>query len=157
MCFKKKKNVHHALLQAAWHFIQEDFSPPSSLGGSREGMRSLGIKSGNRANWFHCFLSWSWRREFRASLSCQILPQASWISNSISRIGRETLEGTQGLLNCHVWRQAVPTSELRDLESLRPPRALWKVWTRVAGIWSTCTFTWKPIHVSVSWAFLFRN
>lgn len=39
---RKKKNVHHALLQAAWHFIQEDFSPPSSLGGSlREGMRTL--------------------------------------------------------------------------------------------------------------------
>ena len=41
---KRKKNVHHALLQAAWHFIQEDFSPPSSLGGSlREGMRTLRI------------------------------------------------------------------------------------------------------------------
>lgn len=44
VCFKKKKNVHHALLQAAWHFIQEDFSPPSSLRGSlREGMRTLRI------------------------------------------------------------------------------------------------------------------
>lgn len=40
VCFKKKKNVHHALLQAAWYFIQEDFSPPSSLGVFlMEGMR----------------------------------------------------------------------------------------------------------------------
>ena len=43
VCFKKKKkNAHHALLQAAWHFIQEDFSPPSSLECSlREGTRIL--------------------------------------------------------------------------------------------------------------------
>lgn len=47
VCFKKKKNVHHALLQEAWHFIQEDFSPPSSLGGSlREGMRTLRMNRG---------------------------------------------------------------------------------------------------------------
>lgn len=42
VCFKKKKNVHHALLQAAWHFKQEDFSPPSSLAGPlREDTRTL--------------------------------------------------------------------------------------------------------------------
>lgn len=117
VCFKKKKNVHHALLQAAWHFIQEDFSPPSSLGGSlREGMRTweLTQRSGNRVNQFHHFLSWSLKREFRASLACQILPPPSWLVNSISGIGRETLKGIQGLLNCFIkgrWCYPFPSSQ----------------------------------------------
>lgn len=56
-------------------------------------------------------------KEFRTSLPYQLLPQASWIVNSISRIGRETLKGTQVLLNCSIWMQVKSISAPRDLVS----------------------------------------
>lgn len=65
------------------------FTPRAVYVALREGMRSPGIKSETEPTIPFSYMQ-SCGREFRTSLPYQLLPQASWIVNSISRIGRET-------------------------------------------------------------------
>lgn len=100
---RKKMSIMHCCRQLGTSY-KRIFHPRAVLGGSlREGMQTLKINRGVETGPTNSIISsWSLRREYRASLSCQILPQPSLFINSISGIRRETLKCTQSLPNCHL-------------------------------------------------------
>lgn len=107
VCFKKKKkkmSIMHCCRQLGTSY-KRIFHPRAVLGGSlREGMRTLKINRRVETGPTNSIISSLGLSGGSSEPACHArsCPSPADFINSISGIRRETLKGTQGLLNCRL-------------------------------------------------------